>query len=211
MFTAETTRFLSDLAANNTREWFTTNRARYETCVAAPTKAFVTVFAAEIERASATPIDSRVFRIHRDLRFAKDKTPYNAHIHLSWRSATAPLSWMVGLEPDRLVLGYGCFGFGPAGLDRWRQAVDGPAGLRLRGFLDGLIASGMHLSDPELKRVPTPFAAEHPRGDLLRNKSLAVWAPALPPDRAYGPEAPVLLAREMAVFAPLHDWVCATL
>jgi len=211
MFDTETTRFLTELAANNNRDWFKDNRARYDGAVAGPAKAFADVFGAELERRHQQTITPRLFRIHRDVRFSKDKTPYNTHIHMAWRVASAPLWWMVGIELDRVVIGYGCFGFDKAKLEQWRQRIAGPEGEALTGILDMLVASGARMEEPELKRVPSPFGADHPRGDLLRRKSLAVWHSDLPVQAAYGEAAPGQLAHKMAEFDSLHHWVTKTL
>ena len=206
MFDAETIRFLTDLSAQNSRDWFTENRARYDTHVAAPAKAFVGSLEAALSRHTGGPVTSKLFRIHRDVRFSKDKTPYNTHVHMAWHSADAPLWWMVGLQIDTLVIGYGCFGFEKSRLDVWRETVAGAAGAALDDLLTGMQAQGLRISAPELKRVPAPFAADHPRGALLRHKSLAVWNDHLPQSAAFGDDAPARLARELTAFDPLHRW-----
>lgn len=75
------------------------------------------LFAAELAdwlaAASGAPVTARIYRPHRELRFARDKTPYDAHLHIGF-SGTGPGAWLVGLEPGRLVVGHGVMGFDPA-------------------------------------------------------------------------------------------------
>ena len=83
-FSDETLAFLNGLKANNSRDWFDANRKSYEAAVKAPSKAFSDIMAGELERLTGTAQKPKIFRINRDIRFSKDKTPYNTHIHISW-------------------------------------------------------------------------------------------------------------------------------
>ena len=118
MFSAETLHFLTDLRSNNSRDWFQANRARYDAHVAGAAQGFGDALAAELQRLAGRPVTPKLFRLHRDLRFSKDKTPYNAHVHMSF-SAGGPFAWLVGIDPGGLVLGYGALGFDAALLGRW--------------------------------------------------------------------------------------------
>lgn len=210
MLSAETLAFLTDLKANNRRDWFEANRGRHETALAAPARLFAAELAERLTAASGAPVTARIYRLHRDLRFARDKTPYNAHLHIGF-SGAGPGAWLVGLEPGKLVLGYGVMGFEGATLESWRAAVAGPVGAALEGILERLGARGLRLDPPELKRVPAPYPTDHPRAALLRRKSLVVWDDDQPLEAAFGAEAPARLAAALRLFDPLHDWLTATL
>ena len=71
--------FLSRLAQNNTRDWFSEHKAEYERHIKGPAQLFLDQIAARLQKRLATPIKTKLFRIHRDVRFSKDKTPYNTH------------------------------------------------------------------------------------------------------------------------------------
>ena len=82
-FTKDFTKFLNDLTKNNNREWFQANKTRYETAVKNPFQHFITdllskVF--EIDNDIAIEAKEAIFRINRDIRFAKDKTPYKTNV-----------------------------------------------------------------------------------------------------------------------------------
>ncbi|MES2799036.1 MAG: DUF2461 domain-containing protein [Bacteroidota bacterium] len=79
-FTEEFLKFFMELAANNNKEWFDLNRKRYEQFVKVPFQNFVQLTIAEISKKHPSFKDLQakdcIFRIHRDIRFSKDKTPY---------------------------------------------------------------------------------------------------------------------------------------
>src|SRR5262245_19253422 len=85
----ETQAFLRDLAANNDRNWFQANKARYERAYKAPAEAFTAEIRPRIEALAGQPTGAKIFRIHRDVRFAKDKSPYNTHLHIGFMTEPA--------------------------------------------------------------------------------------------------------------------------
>ncbi len=172
----DTLAFLHDLSANNNREWFTAHKQTYERDVRRPALLFLDDIAARLERRTGIAVTPKLYRIHRDLRFAKDKTPYNSHLHLQWTAAQgAPVAWLFGLSESYFCAGLGIMGFSPAQVAAWRAAVAGPAGAALAADLAGLLSADHRIDPPELTRVPPPHARDHARGDLLRRKSLVVW------------------------------------
>ena len=203
---AETVRFLAELRDNNNRDWFARHRDRYEQVLKHPSETFAATMAEELSAWRGVTHDYRIFRIHRDVRFSKDKTPFNTHLHISFSAGGgckdgAP-AWMFGLDPDGVTLGVGIFAFSHAQLDRWRTLCAGPAGARLASTLAALAQDGIRLSDPELKRVPAPYPADHPRGADLRRKGLTAWIDSPDPSLAFGIEGPANCVRRLA---KLHD------
>lgn len=211
MFAPETTDFLNALAQNNNRDWFHANKSTYETWVKTPAKFFSAQLSEQLSKAYGIKTKPKVFRINRDLRFSKDKTPYNTHIHMSFADSEANAAWMVGLQRDRLVLGYGCFGFHKDAFLDWRAAVAAQNGGALSQLLVDLGKSGCRIEDPELKRVPAPYPSDHPRADLLKRKSIAVWYDGLSLSDVYGDDAPVRLLGQLERFSPLRNWMAESL
>ena len=120
--------------------------------------------------------DAKRFRINRDIRFSKDKTPYNTHLHISFKPRARLIpTWFFGLSPDYLTAGVGTFGFDKPQLEAYRKRIDSPHGDALAASLEDLTNKGARISEPELKRLPKGFDADHRHGPLLRRKSLAVW------------------------------------
>ena len=165
--------FLSELSDNNTREWFTAHKARYEAELKQPALALLDIVSADLEKLTRSHVSTKLFRPYRDVRFSKDKTPYHTHLHMLWTAGG--IGWFCGIAPDYFSAGAGVFGFDKDALMRWREAVATPEGVNISSLISELTAKGARLDEPELKRVPPPHNKDHPRGDLLRRKGMAVW------------------------------------
>ncbi len=80
----ESNRFFLELKANNTREWFQDRKDFYTAEIKKPAELLADLLAEDLNRLTGVPHKPKLFRIHRDVRFSKDKTPYNAHLHFQW-------------------------------------------------------------------------------------------------------------------------------
>jgi uncharacterized protein (DUF2461 family) len=98
------------------------------------------------------------------------------------------------------------------GLDRYRAAAaDDRDGPRLDAQLAGLVADGFTVAEPELKRTPAPYAADHPRAALLRRKGVTAWREVADLELV---SSPALAPGAMDAFlrlAPLVGWLEAAL
>ncbi|MEO0938231.1 MAG: TIGR02453 family protein [Pseudomonadota bacterium] len=174
--------FFTELRTNNSKEWFEPHKARYKTQIATPAALFADLMAEDLARITGKAHKPKVFRIYRDVRFSKDKTPLNAHLHLLWSPADPDVlapSWFWGLSPDYLVLAMGVVGLQGEGLTRYRAFVDS-WGDGLKGALEDAVEKGAEFGDwgPEpLKRVPKPYDQDHPHADLLRRKGFTLSIP----------------------------------
>ena len=177
--------FFPKLAANNSKEWFEPQKAYYKSEIATPAGLFAEAVGSELGRICETSFRPKVFRIYRDVRFSKDKTPLNAHLHLSWSPSNGQQpGWFWGLSPDYFILGMGIMGLQGAGLAAFRALVDaeGAALEDMMAKATGSVSASLSDYGPEpLKRVPKPYAPDHPQADLLKRKAFALHAP-LPPD-----------------------------
>ncbi len=202
--------FLRDLKANNDRAWFAAHKQVYETAIQGAARDFIDAITPDLEALAGAPVAAKVFRIHRDVRFSKDKSPYNAHLHIGFHASDSRGGLFFGLEPERLHLGAGAFQFTAAPLDRYRAAAaDEVAGVQLERLAATLASAGFRVDAPDLKRVPAPYPPDHPRGELLRRKGLTAWREFA--DRAVI-EGPELLGRSIDAFsmlAPLNAWIDA--
>jgi len=211
MFSLETVTFLRALADNNEKPWFEANKPRYITHVRDAARSFCDTLAPRLAAQHNTEVTSKLFRIHRDLRFSKDKTPYNTHVHLSFADAATGASWMVGLQTDSLVVGYGVFAFDKPGLAHWRDVVATDAGDRLSTLLGKAQTQGLRQSEPDLKRVPSPFPADHQNATLLRHKGIALWKDGLPQEAIFGAGGPERINAELDSLTPLRSWMVEAL
>lgn len=181
--------FLSELSKNNTREWFNEHKLRYETQLKTPSLHLLDQIAAQM----GDGITTKLFRPHRDVRFSKDKTPYNTHLHMLWTmpgNGTRPALFF-GIGIEYVSVGGGIMSFDKTALTQWRAGVDGPLGPELEDMVGAQVAAGFRLGEPELKRVPAPFDKDHPRAQLLRRKSLTLWND-LPESQFEAPTAAII-------------------
>ncbi len=130
MIQKSTLQFLKELKKNNTKEWFDINRKEYE----AAKKDFLNFIENLIPKVAAfdpeiAEVKSKdtIFRINRDVRFGKDKTPYRAHfgavLCLKGRKSTYP-SYYIHLEPSGVWVGGGAYMLMPNELQKIRQEID---------------------------------------------------------------------------------------
>lgn len=178
-------RFLTQLERNNTREWFKANAERYEGEVREPALAFIDRMARHVERisphllAESRKVGGSLMRIHRDVRFSKDKRPYKTNLgiqfrHESGRDVHAP-GLYVHVERSGCFLGAGMWHPDRDALAAVRRAIDeDPDGwLAVR---DGRrFRRDWSLDGESLRRAPRGWPADHPLiEDLRRTDHIAV-------------------------------------
>ena len=172
----EALQFFGELKQNNSKDWFDPQKERYTEEIKKPAEFFGDLMAEDIARITGKAVKTKLFRIYRDVRFSKDKTPLNTHLHLLWSQPNGghlSPSFFFGLSPDYLMMGMGVMGLQKDGLTAFRALVD-KQGDRLE---NAIAATGAQISDwgPEpLKRVPKPYDPEHPQADLLKRKSFTL-------------------------------------
>jgi uncharacterized protein (TIGR02453 family) len=185
-FTAGTFDFLRDLAENNSRAWFNDNKARYEASIKEPALDFIEDFATPLEKISkhfvADPSlqGGSLFRIHRDTRFSKDKTPYKTNTGLHFRhfmakDAHAP-GFYLHLEPGECFMGVGLWRPETSVAYAIRRHIDEhPAdwkkATRSKRFTDVYSLQGDSLTRP-----PKGFDEEHPLIEDLKRKDFIASA-----------------------------------
>ena len=173
--------FYAELRADNTKEWWTANKARYERHVHEP----MLQLAADLEDEFG---EAKIFRPYRDVRFSADKSPYKLHIGMVTRE---PAAHYLHLSEEGLLSGGGVYEVPPAALARFREFVDDEASARsLDSVLGALDATEFELTtDDALRTAPRGYPADHPRIELLRLKRLAVGRNDPPADWMWTPAA----------------------
>lgn len=176
--------FLADLAQDNSKAFFDANRTRYNSTLKAPAEHLAALISGALQAQTGAPITAKLFRPNRDIRFSKDKRPYNEHLHLSWSEGAPRMSapvFFFGISLDYITAGYGVFAFQGEGLTKYRQMID-TDGDALTAATKSLGQGFSSHGPPPLKRVPAPYAKDHPHGELLKRKGLTIdldLAPAL--------------------------------
>lgn len=171
--------FYTRLAANNTKAWWEDNKHDYEARLKRPALLFLDIIADHLRAQTGGTIKTKLFRPHRDVRFSKDKTPYQTHLHMLWTMGDGAPGFFLGLSPHYLRIGAGRMGFEKEEILRYREDIDN--GGPILDAITAVAALGYDPHEPALKRVPSPYAKDHPNADLLRQKSCSYWAD-LPPD-----------------------------
>lgn len=217
-FSAASFDFLLDLKANNSRDWFQANKKRYEADVRGPFQRLLSDLQPALAKVStqfvASPktVGGSLFRIHRDTRFSKDKTPYKTHagavIFHQDRSKPAPCFYL-HIDPDGCFFGAGIYHPPAPALRAIRDfLLDNPgAWSRAR---DQVLGSGLEFGGDSLSRPPRGYAAEHPLIDDLKRKDFVV-SKALSKDIAMSPGLPKWFVQRATEAAPLVDYLCAAL
>lgn len=176
MLTNSTFEYLDLLKKNNNRDWFTDNKKRFEV-ENKNAKNFFTEVLADLEK-----IDSiermQVFRIYRDVRFSKDKTPYKTHFSVGF-TRTKPLlrgGMYLHIEDGGSFVGGGFWEPNNEDLQRVRKELELDAS-ELRAIINDATFKQFFkngLEGEELKTAPKGFDKTHPDIDLIRKKQFLI-------------------------------------
>lgn len=214
--------FLRALRRHNDRTWFEAHRATYEEEVRAPLAALVEEV--DVRLATAAPEivgdpKRSLFRIHRDVRFSSDKSPYKTHAACwfyhgdagrgvgSATTAHGGAGFYFHMEPGRASLGGGIWMPPRPTLARIRERIDEePASLARVLRLPALRRYGGLAEEAMLTRMPRGYDVDHPAATLLRHQSFTVGRD-LAERELFSPALPDLLARDYARILPLVRWL----
>ncbi len=178
--------FFEELSRNNKRDWFQANKERYIAEVRDPLLRFIEAFAPKLRRisphylADARSNGGSLFRIYRDTRFSKDKTPYKTwgavqFRHEQGKDVHAP-GFYLHVQPGNVFMGAGLWHPDAATLGRIREAiVDSPAKWK-RAISAKAFKSSYELAGDSLKRPPRGFDPSHELIDDLKRKDFIAVA-----------------------------------
>jgi uncharacterized protein (TIGR02453 family) len=228
-FSLDAIQFLVDLAENNSRDWFQPRKGDYERLLKQPMEQLCVALEQHFRRRDiplhADPARSP-FRIYRDVRFAKDKSPYKTAAAASFGWAGDGVAAAVGrshdenvhasggyfhLQPGDIFVGGGVWHPDAKWLHAFRQRIVADHA----GFLEVVEATafkdafgGIGDEGDSLRRVPTGFPADHPAADLLRKKNVT-FGRRLSDREAMSPELPSVIADAFAAGTPLMRYLAA--
>jgi len=211
-------KFWKALAKNQNREWFAAHKTEFEDGWNKPMKALLDDVAVKIDSAyKHCDLDPpKVFRIFRDVRFSKDKTPYKTHIagmipirrNANTMETPIALYFHVGEETTGAA---GLYVMDGPVLARYRAAVvDDKRGKELTKILAKLDRAGLSTANMHqdiLKKVPKGFDPEHPRAELLKRKGLGCRFPTPPKSLLTSPKLCGWLADHAKKAVPLVEWL----
>jgi uncharacterized protein (TIGR02453 family) len=181
-------RFLRALKRHNDRHWFHARKERFERDVRGPMLSFIADVAMPLQRispcvvADPRPSGGSMFRIHRDVRFAKDKAPYKTHAAAHFRHAAAgdvhAPGFYLHLEPNNVFFGAGIWRPNPESLLAIRRAIVANAALWSKITRHGSFRTTCRFDGESAARVPPGFDPDHPLIDDIRLKDFTVIAAA---------------------------------
>jgi len=132
LFPFVTEKFLRDLSKNNNKEWFAKNKSRFENEFLIPASNFVVEIGERIrefapEVIAIPKVDKSIFRLHRDMRFSKDKKPYKTNLGIYIWEGNLPRMECPGfyfhLEPGQIFFGSGIYRFSNEQLLKFREII----------------------------------------------------------------------------------------
>jgi uncharacterized protein (TIGR02453 family) len=208
-------RLIAELAHRQDKVWYAEHKAELEAQVYVPLRALFEEALPRVARLyPRQEMTLKIFRIHRDVRFSNDKTPYKDHASgvlivgakKEPNTGAGALYLQVGPEEGAAA---GMWSMEGDELKRYRSAVlDQRRGAQLEKLLKPLLASGYSVtSAARLKRAPKDVDPAHPRIALLRHKGLALDFPAIPPKVRHSKELLAWCLKSARDVAPILRWL----
>ena len=196
--------FYDDLEVDNTKSFWEAHKQQYLTSVREPMTALTAALEAEFGAA-------KIFRPFRDVRFAKDKTPYKTH-QGAFVAAGPACGWYVEIAARGFRTGAGFYDASAADLAKIRAAMaDEGKGAQLQKILAKLTRAGFEVGGDRLKTSPRGYDATHPRIELLRHRSLTVGKHYGFEPIIHTPELVGAVRADWKATRPLVDWLSVRL
>jgi len=208
-------KFLRDLKKNNKREWFQPRVETYKEKVRAPMLELVKALHREMLRFAPDYVGEPprcLYRIYRDIRFSKDKTPYKTRVDaLFWRNSLEKdegAAYYISVSPENVFIGAGLYMPSPASLLAVRQSVASRAEEFRATFNSRKVRSSMgELKGTRLTRVPKGFSAADPAAELLKHKQFVLSATLTEPGLATSPRMFGELVKRMEAVTPFVEFL----
>jgi uncharacterized protein (TIGR02453 family) len=216
-FFEETLYFFSTLKENNNKPWFDQNREIYDDYVIGPARSFVVAMGARLKEIApninADPRTNKsLFRINRDIRFSKDKSPYKTHMGLVFWDGDLPRMessvFYFHLEPDRIMLGTGIYKFTRPQLEEYRNSVvNSRYGKELGKVYKELTGKGYDFGGKNYKKTPRGFDGDHENADLLLYDGVHVGKDFNIPDEFYSKDFLEFCFKPFKEMLPIQKWL----
>ncbi len=210
--------FLARIRRNNTKEWFEAHRNEYESLILEPSRSCTIELGEHLQALvptiNATPkVNGSLFRIYRDIRFSKDKTPIKSRIGLIfWQGRGRRMqssAFYLHFSPDELFVAVGIRGFSPQMLECYREYITVARHREtLHTILESMRSQGFSVPEPHYKRLPRHFDASLRDEVLTRYNSMYVYR-VFPPEMIHSSALIPTLYATYEAMLPLQQWVYA--
>jgi uncharacterized protein (TIGR02453 family) len=206
MFPPEAITFLKNLEKHNDRDWFQPRKEIFETKLKGPMLEFVEAINAELLKFAPEHITEpkkAVYRIYRDTRFSKDKTPYKTHLGAIFPrrglGKDAAAGFYFHVSAKHVGVACGAYAPGPEQLLKIRRFLEAnPKALKRS------VAGMGSLQGTTLQRSPKGFDPEHPAADLIKMKQWYFWV-ELPVELAMSPKLKSEIVKRFRAMAPVVE------
>ncbi|MDJ0768096.1 MAG: DUF2461 family protein [Ilumatobacter sp.] len=194
-------------------ETYGAHKAQLGAGLTKPAAALIAQVADRLDAELTVAARGSVSPLHNDLRFAGPGAPrYKDYAMMTtWEGddkKTSPILW-IRIDAHRAGFASG-IGFTPEVRDRWREAVGGDAGEALAEAIGALVdRRGAEVAGDQVKKVPSPWNADHPRADLLRRTGFQIRFVDDLPDSVGAPEFADWCVDHLDALLPVHRWLVA--
>jgi uncharacterized protein (TIGR02453 family) len=216
-FVSGTVKFFSGLKRNNNREWFESYREKFNSDVLFPAQEFVIVMGELLKTISPGIIaipktDKSIFRLHRDVRFSKDKSPYKTNLGiLFWEGDRKKMEcsgFYFHIEPGYLFLGAGLYMFSDALLKKYREIIYNPENAKELDFvMKKLKKKGYETGGRTYKKVPRGFDPEYPYSDYLLYNGFYVYTDKIDLKDLLKEDIVKFTFKKFKEMLPVHRWL----
>jgi uncharacterized protein (TIGR02453 family) len=221
-FSRKSLALLNGIRENNSRLWFQEHREAVDEYLLAPARELVLkvgeILIPKFPGLVADPrTDRSIYRMYRDTRFSRDKSPYKDWLALTWYLNTpfgrleSPCFYF-HLTADGFLWSVGCYRFCPPALERWALFLDDrKKGPKLEKIIADLKNRGLQINEPQRKRLPAGTDKNKPRAQYLLYRGLYSWSDPDNPvaKELLSPGAGRFLADLFLSGRALFDWLSA--
>ena len=220
-FPKKTAAFLSKLSKNNKREWFETNRDLYNSDFLEPSIQFVVEMGDRLvdldpEIVAIPKIDKSIFRLHRDVRFSKNKAPYKTNAGLYFWNGKAKKMDSSGLyfhiEPKLYGVGTGIYMFPSHTLKKYRNVVSNPESVKeLHKIVRALEKKGYSIGGKKYKKTPRGYDPNTLYPGYLLYEGIYAWYESKDLSKLNNGKAVNIVFKIFKDMLPLHKWLVKNL
>ena len=218
VFPQSTIKFLTALSKNNTKEWFEKNRPRFDFEFLQPAIQFVIDLGEKLFELSpnifAIPkIDKSIFRLHRDVRFSKNKAPFKTNLGLYfWEGKGKKMEcsgYYFHIEPTLFFLGAGMYVFTKDQLRKYRELVSNPAeGKELNEIISKLLKNKkFQLGGKTYKKTPRGFDPDYKYNNLLLHSGLYIYYESKVFNELTKKDPAEFSFKIFKELSPIHNWL----
>ncbi|MCP5106229.1 MAG: DUF2461 domain-containing protein [bacterium] len=218
-FSRDTVAFFEVLKENNNKEWFNENKTNFEQNVLEPARGLVLALGQRLKEKISQDIiadprtDKSIFRLYRDTRFSKNKSPYKTHMGIFfWEGAGKKLEnsgFYFHLSPPTLMLGVGMHMFPKDVIKGYREAVVAPGSSeKLTEAVAEVRQKKVYtIGGTHYKRIPSGFDPAHANAEFLRHNGFYAGYEDPIPAEFFSAGIVDFCLEKFIDMAPIHQWL----